>query len=206
MHMRGSSGIRIEDMTEPDGIDFNQDALADELRAAFGIGTGDDEVALELNLDTHVASSQAAVSLSDADRLAAGARIADFRIIEELGHGGMGVVYRATQLSLDREVALKVLPNRARKGRTAIQRFRSEARAAARLHHTNIVPVFAHGDDNGQFYYAMDLIEGGSLDQAIRFRTRLLSPSNRTLIESVGFGGSSAAETIHVERPASDPH
>ncbi|HNO77620.1 MAG TPA: protein kinase [Phycisphaerae bacterium] len=191
-------------MTEPDGIDFNQDALADELRAAFGIGAGDDEVALELNLDTHAASSQAAVSLSDADRLAAGARIADFRIIEELGHGGMGVVYRATQLSLDREVALKVLPNRARKGRTAIQRFRSEARAAARLHHTNIVPVFAHGDDNGQFYYAMDLIEGGSLDQAIRFRTRLLSPSNRTLIESVGFGGSSAAETIHVERPASD--
>ncbi|GJM24247.1 MAG: hypothetical protein DHS20C16_06620 [Phycisphaerae bacterium] len=174
------------------------------MREAFGIGVEDDGVEIDLNLDAHVASSQAAVSLADADRLAVGSRIADFRIIEELGHGGMGVVYRATQLSLDREVALKVLPNRARKGRTAIQRFRSEARAAARLHHTNIVPVFAHGDDNGQFYYAMDLIEGGSLDQAIRFRTRLLSPSNRTLIESVGLGGSSAAETLHVERPASD--
>ncbi len=189
-------------MTEPDGIDFNQDELADELREAFGIGAADDGVPLDLNLDTHVASSEAAVKLSETDRLADGFRIGDFRIIEELGHGGMGVVYRATQLSLDREVALKVLPSRARQGRTAIQRFRSEARAAARLHHTNIVPVFAHGDDDGHFYYAMDLIEGGSLDQAIRFRTRLLSPSNRTLIESVGFSGSSAAETLHVERPA----
>jgi serine/threonine protein kinase/tetratricopeptide (TPR) repeat protein len=191
-------------MTEPDGIDFNQDELADELRAAFGIGGEADGVKVELNLDAHAASSQAAGDLPDADRFAAGSRIADFRIIEELGHGGMGVVYRATQLSLDREVALKVLPNRARRGRTAIQRFRSEARAAARLHHTNIVPVFAHGDDNGQFYYAMDLIEGGSLDQAIRYRTRLLSPSNRTLMESVRLGGSSAAETIHIDRPASD--
>ncbi len=205
MHNRGSTGIRIDDMTEPDGIDFNQDELADELREAFGIGAADDGVPFDLNLDTHVASSEAAVKLCDTDRLAVGTRIGDFRIIEELGHGGMGVVYRATQLSLDREVALKVLPSRARQGRTAIQRFRSEARAAARLHHTNIVPVFAHGDDDGHFYYAMDLIEGGSLDQAIRHRTRLLSPSNRTLIESVGLGGSglggsSAAETIHIER------
>ncbi|NOX57238.1 MAG: protein kinase [Planctomycetes bacterium] len=185
-------------MAATGGDDFNHDELADELRAAFGVEEGSDAEAMDLNLGAGMASSAAAGRLGDGESFPAGSRVADFRIVEELGRGGMGVVYRAVQLSLDREVALKVLPNRARQGRSAIQRFRSEARAAARLHHTNIVPVFAHGDDNGQFYYAMDLIEGGSLDQAIRHRTRLLSPSNRTLVDSVQTADLSTDDTVQL--------
>src|SRR6516165_6915121 len=72
-------------------------------------------------------------------------RLGDFRILREVGHGGMGVVYEAEQLSLGRHVALKVLPRqRPLDGRTR-QRFEREAKAAARLHHTNIVPVFGTG-------------------------------------------------------------
>ncbi len=97
-----------------------------------------------------------------------GTRLDDFEVIEELGRGGMGVVYRAVQCSLGREVALKVLPGFARFGRTAVQRFRTEAAAAARLHHTNLVSVYAEGEHDGQYYYAMELVEGGSLDVAMR--------------------------------------
>ena len=96
----------------------------------------------------------------------------------------MGTVFRARQLSLGREVALKVLPDYAHRGRLAIQRFRTEAKAAARLHHTNVVPIYAQGEYQGQFYYAMELIEGGSLDFALKTRTRILCPSDPSLVET----------------------
>lgn len=98
----------------------------------------------------------------------AGGRLGDFEIIREIGRGGMGIVYRARQVSLNRLVALKVLPGIFRQVPTAVTRFLKEAQAAAKLHHTNIVPVYAQGEYEGHCYYAMELIEGDSLDRILR--------------------------------------
>ncbi len=89
----------------------------------------------------------------------------DFRIVRELGRGGMGVVYEAYQGSLKRHVALKVLPVRGDRGR-----FRREAKAAGRLHHTNIVPVFGVGEHQGRAYYVMQYIAGRSLVRVSKVR------------------------------------
>lgn len=95
-------------------------------------------------------------------------RLGDFEILEEIGRGGMGVVYRAEQISLKRIVALKVLPPAFVHSDRSIVRFHKEAQAAARLHHTNIVPVYAQGHEDGYFFYAMELIVGNSLSAVLR--------------------------------------
>jgi serine/threonine protein kinase/Tfp pilus assembly protein PilF len=95
-------------------------------------------------------------------------RLGDFEIVREIGRGGMGVVYEARQVSLNRKVALKVLSGGLGLTPKAVQRFRREAEAAAKLHHTNIVPVYATGEQDGTHFYAMELIEGPSLDHVIR--------------------------------------
>ncbi len=96
-----------------------------------------------------------------------GRQLGDFRMLREVGRGGMGVVYEAEQLSLGRRVALKVLPFAAVMDPKHLQRFRNEAQAAAHLHHTNIVPVYSVGTERGVHYYAMQFIEGESLARAI---------------------------------------
>jgi WD40 repeat protein/serine/threonine protein kinase len=108
-------------------------------------------------------------------------RLGDFRILREIGHGGMGVVYEAEQLSLGRHVALKVLPRpRLLDGRTR-QRFEREAKAAAKLHHTNIVPVFGTGEHDGTPYYVMQFIPGTGLDVVIDELARVGSGSTSLL-------------------------
>jgi hypothetical protein len=102
-------------------------------------------------------------------------RLGDFRILREIGRGGMGVVYEAEQLSLGRRVALKVLFGHAIGDRTARERFRREAKSAARLHHTNIVPVFEVGRDGDVSFYAMQLIQGRG---STRSSTSWLGSSN----------------------------
>jgi hypothetical protein len=94
-------------------------------------------------------------------------RLGDNWILREIGRGGMGVVYEAEQLSLGRRVALKVLPGHVAMDRVALERFRREAKSAARLHHTNIVPVFEVGRDGDVAYFAMQFIQGQGLDQVI---------------------------------------
>jgi eukaryotic-like serine/threonine-protein kinase len=89
--------------------------------------------------------------------------LGDFRLLREIGRGGMGVVYEAEQISLRRQVALKVLPFAAAIDPRQLQRFRNESLAAAHLHHENIVPVYAVGSERGVHYYAMQFIEGQSL-------------------------------------------
>ncbi len=94
-------------------------------------------------------------------------QIGDYLILREIGRGGMGVVYEAEQASLGRHVALKVLPGCAWLDTKLRERFRREARAAARLHHTNIVPVFGVGEHEGTPYYVMQLIRGQALDEVL---------------------------------------
>ena len=113
-------------------------------------------------------------------------RIGDYRIVREIGRGGMGVVYEAQQTSLNRRVALKVLPFAAVLDQRQIARFENEARSAAQLHHPHIVPVFAVGCERGVHYYAMQYVEGQPFDMAIQEMrrpgapTRAIGESDRT--------------------------
>ncbi len=94
-------------------------------------------------------------------------RLGEYRIVREIGRGGMGIVYEAEQESLGRRVAIKVLPFHALMTPKHLKRFQIEARAAAQLHHSNIVPVFAVGVDQGVHYYAMQYIQGLGLDEVL---------------------------------------
>ena len=94
-------------------------------------------------------------------------RLGDFRIIREIGRGGMGVVFEAEQESLGRRVAVKVLPRQVLLDEKHLKRFEREARIAANLHHTNIVEVFGVGEQEGFHYYVMQYIEGVGLDAVI---------------------------------------
>ena len=96
-----------------------------------------------------------------------GTPLGDYRILREIGRGGMGVVYEAEQLSLGRRIALKVLPFALTLDPRQLQRFKNEARAAAQLHHQHIVPVYAVGSERGVHFYAMQYIEGQSLAEVI---------------------------------------
>jgi len=94
-------------------------------------------------------------------------RLGDYRILREVGRGGMGVVYEAEQESLGRHVALKVLPAHSLIEPQRLRRFQRESKAAARLHHTNIVPVYGVGEQEGLHYYVMQFIQGLGLDQVL---------------------------------------
>ena len=126
--------------------------------------------------------------------------LSEFEIIETIGRGGMGIVYRARQKSLDREVALKVM----RVGiadEEALERFSREAMTTAALHHTNIVPIHAVGHAEGVHFYAMQLIEGQSLAQVA---TSLRNAENgstdsdkRTYMEIIDWGLQAAEALAH---------
>src|SRR5262249_6169398 len=100
-------------------------------------------------------------------------QLGDYLVLREVGRGGMGVVYEAQQLSLGRHVAIKVLPPSAVLDPQQLARFQREAKAAAKLHHTNIVPVFGVGEEDGLHYYVMQFIPGLSLDDVLEELKRL---------------------------------
>src|SRR5262245_25310466 len=123
-------------------------------------------------------------------------RLGDYRILREVGRGGMGVVYEAEQESLGRRVALKVLAAHGLRNPKQLLRFHREARAAARLHHTNIVPVFGVGESEGRHYFVMQFIPGLGLD-AVLDEIRCLRgqrPEGEAPARPAGGGRSSAAE------------
>jgi serine/threonine protein kinase/Flp pilus assembly protein TadD len=113
------------------------------------------------------------------------APLGDFRIVREIGRGGMGVVYEAVQLSLGRRVALKVLPFAAALDTKQLARFKNEAQAAAHLHHTNIVPVFGVGCERGVHYYAMQFIDGQTVAALIREMRRLAGAREKGPVSSL---------------------
>jgi serine/threonine protein kinase/WD40 repeat protein/tetratricopeptide (TPR) repeat protein len=122
-------------------------------------------------------------------------QLGDYRIIREVGRGGMGIVYEAEQISLGRHVALKVLPEQMLRDSKQKRRFEREAKAAARLHHTNIVPVFGVGEQDGMHYYVMQFIQGLGLDQVLE-ELRQLNGSQRAPGKPVTAG----SEFLHSRR------
>jgi WD40 repeat protein/serine/threonine protein kinase/tetratricopeptide (TPR) repeat protein len=116
---------------------------------------------------------QAAAERTAAPAPPASRQLGDFRILREVGKGGMGIVYEAEQVSLGRHVALKLLPKNMLLDAKAKQRFEREAKSAAKLHHTNIVPVFGVGEQDGMPYYVMQFIQGLGLDEVLEELKRL---------------------------------
>ncbi len=136
-----------------------------------------------LDLFRAVAAMPPAVGTSLIVGRRAGQTIGEFQLIREIGRGGMGVVYEAMQTSLNRRVALKVLPLSVGHDPKQIARFQHEAQAAAQVHHPHIVPVFAIGEEDGVHYYAMQLIEGQSLAaMVLRRSTEQQLPAAATTI------------------------
>ncbi len=132
--------------------------------------------------------------------------LGDFRLVAEIGRGGMGVVYEAMQRSLNRRVALKVLPFAAAMDPTQLRRFQTEALAAAQLHHTHIVPVYSVGCERGVHYYAMQFIDGQTLAQAIAERKRMdEAPLPAVRRGSPGTRGVAAKTTDPDRRGSPDP-
>jgi WD40 repeat protein/serine/threonine protein kinase len=132
-------------------------------------------------------------------------QLGDYQILREVGRGGMGVVYEAQQLSLGRHVAIKVLPSHALLDPRQLGRFQREARSAAKLHHTNIVPVFGVGEENGLHYYVMQFIPGLGLDTVLNELRRLRVPhGNPTPTRADAPGGTTEAthdaSAAHVAR------
>lgn len=131
--------------------------------------------------------------------------LGDFRLIREIGRGGMGVVYEAEQMSLGRRVALKILPLAGVLDERQLTRFRNEARAAASLKHPNIVGVHAVGSERGVHYYAMEYVEGKSLAEVIAELRReslklRISPEGRRIREN---SEAAAVACLRATRPNS---
>lgn len=131
-----------------------------------------------------------------APTLEAGSRLGEFRILREIGRGGMGVVYEAVQTSLNRRVALKVLPPNVMLSPNALERFHREAQTGGRLHHTNIVPVYAVGEQQGINYYAMQFIEGRSLAYYLRTVRERPHEVSRDHFRRVARWGQQVAEAL----------
>ena len=155
--------------------------LGEQLRALRPVGSGGDQD--ETIIDTSSKGDQISVAGSSRDNAETVQdsigplprslpNIEGYRIINVLGQGGMGIVYRAVQDALNRSVALKVLPAMVGSASpAAVARFRREATAAGRLHHTHIVPIYDFGESHDAYYYAMELITGEPLNVLIqRFR------------------------------------
>ena len=171
--------LRLEDCLD----EFDEsvrDALLVELIALeveLRLNAGESPVADEYT--SRFPAAQWAVTLAFQDAIALGPlkaplldavpdeHFGDFRIVCEIGRGGMGVVYEAVQESLGRRVALKTLPHRFDARDDRRRRFQREARAIGRLHHSNIVDVFGMGEHEGVSFIAMRLIDGVGLDGMI---------------------------------------
>ncbi len=128
--------------------------------------------------------------------LTPGSRFGLYTIVSEIGRGGMGIVYEAIHETLRRRVALKVLPLAGPQAATRLERFLREARTAAGLHHTNIVPVFDVGQVNGVPYYAMQRIHGRGLDAVPREAASATIPTGQAFYRWVAELGVQAAEAL----------
>jgi serine/threonine protein kinase/WD40 repeat protein len=130
--------------------------------------------------------------------------LGEYRILREVARGGMGIVYEAVQESLGRHVALKVLPGQNLRHGNYLARFHREAKAAAGLHHTNIVPVFGVGEHEGTHYYAMQFIQGQALDSVLQELQRLRDNGRAHKTKPLPPGHKPPVEPPAVARPGPD--
>lgn len=154
--------------------------LADALRGVFK------------TLDFVEATSR---SLNSA-QLQRGRQLGEYRIVREVARGGMGVVYEAVQTSLNRRVALKVLPTGALLSESARDRFAREAATAGQLHHTNIVPVYAVGEEQGIHFYVMQFIEGHSLSEHLKTLRQSGAQPGQSYFRRVARWGQQVADAL----------
>ncbi len=155
-------------------------ALAEEIRELFPT------IAVTERLKARQARSSGGRATLGPARLE---RLGDFRIIREIGRGGMGVVFEAEQESLGRRVAVKVLPRQVLLDEKHLKRFEREARIAANLHHTNIVEVFGVGEQEGFHYYVMQYIEGVGLDAIVPELAKTVRGQGSSLVTKEGDEG-----------------
>lgn len=131
-----------------------------------------------------------------ASRLEQGQTLGEYRIVREVGRGGMGVVYEAVQTSLNRRVALKILPASAALTDSSRERFLREAETAGRLHHTHIVPVHAVAEEQGILFYVMQFIEGRSLAEHLKDVRQATAPPGREYYRRVARWAQHVAEAL----------
>src|SRR5262245_11750704 len=129
-----------------------------------------------------------------------GRTLCDFRILRNLGQGGMGQVYLAEQLSLKREVALKILRADLAANPTSLKRFKAEAEAVARVTHANIVQVYAIGEADGVNYMALEYVEGRSLREYLDKKRWLEVPVGLSVMRQVAAALQRASESGIVHR------
>ena len=122
-------------------------------------------------------------------------KLGDYRIVQELGRGGMGIVYEAHQLSLNRLVAIKLLPKHMLSDEQVVK-FRLEASTAAKLHHTNIAPIYGVGESGGFHYYAMQLLDGVSLDCFVSAGAELVPERGKLTLDDVVSVGQQIATAL----------
>jgi len=174
----------------PSGVSSREERVArilaecsDRLNAGVPL---DSQRILEENPDLAPDLKAALESLRDVESSMESERplttLGDFRILGELGRGGMGIIYEAWQISMDRRVALKVLPAALLANKKALARFEREAKVAGRLQHPNIVSVYGKGIEGGAPYYAMEFVEGETLEEILN---RVRPPEDR---DSAGWG------------------
>lgn len=156
---------QLGEVVDLDVVTREHPHLADELREVWGAVMLADAVALNVSVTQAESSSEPIPE--KLSQLELPARFGDYELLEELGRGGMGVVYKARQVSLNRIVAVKMILKAQLASQDELSRFLAEAESTARLSHPGIVPVYEVGKRDGRYYFSMKYIEGETLSQRL---------------------------------------